>query len=65
MSESTTVFVVRVWRAVKAFRASARAVEHEEAEVFTTPGALLRFLQREVPEAGKPAAFPKRGKPDS
>ena len=64
MSEST-VFVVRVWRAVKAFRASARAVEHAEAEVFTTPGALLSFLQREVPEAGEPEASPKLGKADS
>lgn len=64
MSEST-VFVVRVWRAVKAFRASARAVDHDQTEVFTTPAALLRFLQREVPETGEPATSPKRGERDS
>ena len=64
MSEST-VFVVRVWRAVRAFRASARAVEQERAEVFTTPAALLSFLQRAVPEERQPAPSPKDRKADA
>lgn len=55
MSEST-VYVVRVWRAVKAFRACARAVDHDQVEVFTTPGALLQFLQRDASESSVPRA---------
>ena len=64
MSEST-VFVVRVWRAVEPFRACARAVDHDAVEVFTTPDALLRFLQRDASEPTVPAAPARPGRPES
>ena len=41
----TSVFVVRIWLGAKAFRATARAVDHEETLVFSEPLDLLRFLQ--------------------
>ncbi len=53
MSESV-VYVVRVWRDGKSFRATARAVEHEDTRVFSEPLGLLRFLQGE--SGAKPVA---------
>ncbi len=44
MGESS-VFVVRIWLGARAFRATARAVDHEETLVFSEPLDLLRFLQ--------------------
>ena len=50
MGEST-VFVVRIWRDADAFRATARAVDREDARTFSEPHALLRFLQEKPPSA--------------
>lgn len=49
MSEPS-VFIVRVWRGVKPFRAAVRPVEDDETRVFTDPAALLCFLERGVPQ---------------
>jgi hypothetical protein len=38
------LFVVRIWSEAKRFRASARAVEQDETQVFDEPEALMRFL---------------------
>ena len=55
MGEST-VFVVRVWRDVQAFRATARAVDHENVRIFSEPLALLRFLAPSAPSVCAPVA---------
>jgi len=48
--ESSTLFVVRVWRQVhrgrSVFRASARAVDTEQERLFTRPAALAQYLER-------------------
>lgn len=39
------IFIVRVWRQLAAgFRASARRVDEEEAQFFSRPEAIARFL---------------------
>ena len=49
MSEPS-VFIVRVWRGVKPFRAAVRPVEDDETRVFTDPGELLCFLELGAPQ---------------
>lgn len=49
MSEPS-VFIVRVWRGVKPFRAAVRPVEDDETRVFTDPAALLCFLELGAPQ---------------
>ena len=48
--ETSTLFVVRVWRQPQrgrtAFRASVRAVDVEQERVFTRPAELARFLEQ-------------------
>jgi len=43
--KSSTLFVVRVWRAGAAFRASVRRVDDEEARMFHEAAALARYLE--------------------
>ena len=56
--ESSTLFVVRVWRQVhrgrSAFRASARAVDAEHERVFTRPVELAHYLERASVEGVAP-----------
>jgi hypothetical protein len=58
--ESSTLFVVRVWRQLhrgrSVFRASARAVDTEQERLFTRPAALAQYLERA--SAGTPADDP-------
>ena len=69
MSEPS-VFIVRVWRGVKPFRAAVRAVEDDETRVFSDPRDLLCFLELGAPQplgadapanaAPAPSVLPKR-----
>ena len=69
MSEPS-VFIVRIWRGVKPFRAAVRPVEDDETRVFTDPAALLCFLELGTPQplradapanaAPAPPVLPKR-----
>jgi hypothetical protein len=56
--ESSTLFVVRVWRQVhrgrSAFRASVRAVDVEQEQRFTRPADLAHYLERASVEAAPP-----------
>ena len=58
MSEST-VFVVRVWHDAGVFRATARAVESDDASAFSDPAELLRFLAPEAARARIPGGRPE------
>ncbi len=55
MSEPS-VFIVRIWRGVKPFRAAVRPVEDDETRVFSDPAELLCFLELGTP---KPADRPE------
>jgi len=52
----STVYVVRVWRAGRPFRATARAVESEATLVFSDRTALLDYLAPGAPAAPPSAA---------
>jgi hypothetical protein len=68
--ETSTLFVVRVWRQARcgglAFRASVRAVDVEQEHLFTRPADLAHYLERATVEPAKseppagPAAPPAR-----
>jgi len=42
--DGSKLYIVRVWSERVAFRASVRAVDREETQVFAEPAALLQFL---------------------
>jgi hypothetical protein len=56
--ESSTLFVVRVWRQVhrgrSAFRASVRAVDVEQEHRFTRPADLAHYLERASVDGAPP-----------
>jgi hypothetical protein len=66
--ESSTLFVVRVWRQVhhgrSAFRASVRAVDVEQEHRFTRPADLAHYLER-VSVEGPPPDDPSTSTPRS
>ncbi len=57
MSDST-LFVVRIWRRLSAFRASVRRVDGEEPRVFDSAAEVARYLEQasEAPEAPRAPA---------
>jgi len=58
MNEST-VFVVRVWRDLESFRATARVVDSDQFVVFSKAAELLQFLASRTnlpPCADRPAS---------
>lgn len=58
----TQVFVVRIWRLARAFRASVRAVGDEQVRLFTQPQTLADFLAGSV--GGPPPPDEPTGGPD-
>jgi hypothetical protein len=45
----STLFVVRVWRQCRAFRASVRRVEDEDTRWFETADAVASYLESSTP----------------
>jgi hypothetical protein len=55
--DDSTVYVVRVWRGCKPFRATARIVDGECAVAFSTPADLLQYMLR-ADERSQPSQPP-------
>lgn len=54
--DDTRLYLVRVWQQASQFRASVRAADDDEAQLFTAPDALGAFFAEHAATAAAPAA---------